>query len=226
MYGLHKLTLMPGLYRHLLVALSALFFALPLAQADGLAALTIIPAGSEQFDISTGVTTLPEGGEVIDAKRGLSLKSAFIRYEEDKFIETQDATVSGKFGTLSAETLTLDLEQNVITASGELSLESSNMLVTAQALDLFLDANVARLQGEVSSLSPSFEAHVLLLRLNEPGALLISPYQMQNGPFVLQQKSGGSMLQLYQEKVGETYVYNPSTEVEAALLSVLTPFMP
>lgn len=215
----------PSLFQALFFT-ALMLFALPLAQADDLAALTVIPAGSEQFDISTGVTTLPEGGEVIDAKRKLNLNSAFIRYEEDKFIETQDAVVTGKFGTLRAQTLTIDLEQNVIAASGELSLESPSMLVTAQALDLFLDANVARLQGDVSSLSPEFSAQVLLLKLNEPGALIISPYQVQNGPLVLTQKSDGRFLQLHQEKVGESYVYNPSTEVEANLLDALSPFMP
>lgn len=211
---------------YLFALLLTLAFGLPLAQADDLAALTIIPLGSEQFDISTGLTTLPEGGEVIDAKRKLTLNSAFIRYEENKFIETQDSVVTGKFGTLRAETLSIDLEQNIITASGELSFENASMLVTAQALDLFLDADVARLQGEVSSLSPAFEAQVLLLRLSEPGTLLVSPYQVENGPFTLKQKGDGSLLQLYREKVGKDYVYNPSTDIEPTLLTVMTPFMP
>ena len=230
MRSIHTLTLMlcfSRLFLQLLfAAVITLLFTLPLAQADNLAALTIIPAGSEQFDISTGLTTLPEGGEVIDAKRKLNLRSGFMRYEENKFIETQDAVVTGKFGTLRAETLTIDLEKNVIAASGELSLESTSMLVTAQALDLFLDADVARLQGEVSSLSPEFQAQTLLLKLNEPGALIMSPYQVQNGPLILTQKNSGHLLQLHQEKVGETYIYNPSTEVEASLLNAFAAFMP
>jgi len=216
----------PYFFNHAFALLLCLFLTLPLAQAEDLAALTIIPAGSEQFDISTGLTTLPEGGEVIDAKRKLNLNSAYIRYEDNKFIETQDSVVTGKFGTLRAETLRIDLEQNIITASGELSFENADMLVTAQALDLFLDDDVARLQGDVSSLAPAFEAQVLLLRLNKPGVLLMSPYQVENGPFTLTQRGDGDLLQLRSKQVGETYIYNPSTDIEPLLLSVMTPFMP
>ena len=200
---------------------------LPVAYSTEFAALTITPAGAEQVDIATGITTLPDGGEVVDAERELTLQSDFIRFEEGKFIETEGTEVTGKFGTLTADALRIDLEQDTITAEGELTLNNQTLSVTADALTLFLEPNVARLAGNVQSAAPEFETEALLLKLDEPDALLVSPYRFQNGPFTLEQSGQDTLLQLHQEK-GEdgTEVYNPSTTVSAELLETLEPYLP
>lgn len=202
--------------------------ALPsLAYSTEFAALTITPAGAELFDIATGITTLPDGGKVVDAERELILQSGFIRFEEGKFIETESTEVTGKFGTLTADALRIDLKQNTITAEGELTLNNQTLSVTADVLTLFLEPNVARLAGNVQSAAPEFETKALLLKLDEPDALLVSPYRFQDGSLTLEQSGQDTLLQLHQEQGADgAEVYNPSTTVSAELLETLEPYLP
>ena len=212
------------------------------AKTETFAALTITPNGAEVVDIATGVTTLPDGGRVIDAERGLSVESDYIRFAENDFIETKRATVTGTFGTLTAQTLYLDLKQNELKAQGEVLFGSANakkttgqdaagssLQVSADSLTLFLDAEVVRLAGHVTSDNPSFETDALLLDLaqNRPGALLVSPYTFENGPFTLQQSAAGNLLELRRDTLADgSSAYNPTTEVEAGLLHTLQPYLP
>lgn len=205
----------------------ALTFHASTPHAQTFAALTITPAGAEVVDIATGVTTLPDGGKVVDTERGLTLESAYIEFVEGEYITTKETTVTGGFGSLTAPELTLDLAKNELRAQGEVVFTSLNIQVTADDLTLFLDAEVARLSGHVTSRDPVFETDALLLNLNRPGALLVSPYEFQNGPFTLQQTSVGGLLQLRQDALPDgTYAYNPTTEVEAGLLQTLQPYLP
>ncbi len=207
--------------------LSAFALTLMVSAHAQFAALTVTPAGAEVVDIATGVTTLPDGGTVVDKERGLTLQSAYIEFVENEYIATKQATVTGKFGSLSAPELTLDLVRNELWAQGEVVFVGSDIEVRADRLTLYLDAEVARLSGHVTSRDPSFETDALLLNLEISGALLVSPYAFQNGPFTLQQTSAGSLLQLRQDALPDgTYAYNPTTEVEAGLLQTLQPFLP
>ena len=208
-------------------ALTLMVMTLMVSAHAQFAALTVTPAGAEVVDIATGVTTLPDGGEVVDAERGLTLRSTYIEFVEDEYIATKESTVTGKFGSLSAPELTLDLVRNELWAQGEVVFTGSDIEVRADRLTLFLDAEVARLSGNVTSRDPSFETDALLLNLKISGALLVSPYAFQNGPFMLQQTSAGALLQLRQDALPDgTYAYNPTTEVEAGLLQTLQPFLP
>ena len=195
--------------------------------AESFAALTITPKGAEVVDIATGVTTLPDGGRVVDAVRDLQLESDYLRFVEGEFIETRETTVTGAFGTLQASELYIDLEKNEISAEGEVAFTGSGLQVSADRLTLFLDAEVARLEGQVKSSSPSFKTGALLLDLSRHSALLVSPYAFQNGPFTLQQEAAGSLLELRQDTLPDgSRAYNPTTEVEADLLQALGPYLP
>ena len=121
----------------------------------------------------------------------------------------------------------IDLEQDTITAEGQLTLKNQTLTVTADTLTLFLEPNVAQLAGNVQSTSPEFETKALLLKLDEPDALLVSPYRFQDGPFILEQSGQDSLLQLHQEQADDgTQLYNPSTTVSADLLAALEPYLP
>ena len=205
----------------------ALTLTVSAAHAQSFAALTVTPTGAEVVDIATGVTTLPDGGKVVDKERGLTLQSAYIEFVEGEYIATKETTLTGKFGSLSAPELTLDLVKNELRAQGEVVFTSPDLEVRADTLTLFLDADVARLSGRVTSRDPSFETEALLLNLDQPGALLVSPYAFRNGPFTLQQTAAGGLLQLRQDALPDgTYAYNPTTEVEAGLLQTLQPYLP
>ncbi len=197
------------------------------AWAESFAKLTVTPSGEQHFDIASGVITLPQGGEIVDAERGIRVESAFIRYLEGAYIEAAGAVAEGKFGRLEAETLYLDLATNELRASGGLELENGGLLLRADELSLFLDANIARLSGRVSSTLPAFETDALIINLTSDSALLVAPYRFQSGPLTLTQNQQGSLLQLTQETLADgTRLYNPSTLVQAEVLETLTPYLP
>ena len=194
------------------------------AQA-GFAALTIVPAGEERFDLSSGITTLPQGGQVVDAERNLMLTGSYIQHKEGEFVEAREVTLEGEFGTLLAESVRLDLAEDTLSAA-EVSLTTGTLDVQATTLTLYLEPDIARLGGEVTSAVPAFEAATIVLALERGDSLLQSPYRFQDGPFTLQQTESGGMLYLHAERGenGETF-YNPSTTVPAELLEILRPYL-
>lgn len=208
-----------------------LFLALALlvggAGAESFAKLSVVAKGEQRFDIATGVTTLPEGGKVTDAERGIYLESSYIEYLEGSYVEAQGAVVEGRFGRFSAERLRLDLKSGELRASGELRFDGNGLTVRADELLLNLDADVLRLSGNVSSSAPSFETQALVLELDDNRALLVAPYRYQEGALTLSQGQAGSLLQLTQETLADgSQRYSPSTDVQAEVLQALTPYLP
>jgi hypothetical protein len=192
-----------------------------LGLAESFAALTVIPTGQQQFDISTGVTTLPEGGRVLDKETGLALEAAFVRYSEGGFIEAAGSTVEGKFGTLTASSIYVDVANQTISASGSLQLNYRLLSLSAERLTIYLQPDIAVLSGNVQSLDPSFSVTKLLINLKTQQALLVSPYVYQNGPLSLQQTSEGQLLQLIPIEGS----YNASTVISEDLQASLAPFL-
>lgn len=196
------------------------------AQAETFAALTIHPFGAQRLDIVTGVTTLADGGEIIVADSGVALRAAFIEYLEGEFIETTEAEVSGRFGTLKAEALRIDLSQHLITAGQTLLITPDGLELRADQLELYLETNIALLSGEVTSSAPAFSAAELAVVLSEQRALLVSPYRYEDGLFVLQQQATGELLQLTQQNGGgQEAVFNATTTINEDLLTLLTPYL-
>ena len=197
----------------------------PSGFAESFAALTVTPYGQQQFDISTGVSTLPEGGQVIDKETNLKLEASFVRYSEGGFIEATGSTVVGKFGTLSAASLYVDVAAQSISASGNLQFLYGTLSLTANTLKIYLTPDVAVLEGNVQSVNPSFSVSKLVINLKTQQALLLSPYVYQNGPLTLQQDSVGELLQLLPERSGETLSYNASSVISEDVLAALSPFL-
>lgn len=197
-----------------------------LVQAESFAALTINPYGAQRLDIVSGVTTLPDGGEIVVAEHGLTLRADFIRYLEGEFIETTGAEVIGRFGSLQAESLRIDLTQQLITATTTLLATDEGLKLRASHLELHLESEIARLSGEVTSTAPVFYAAELAVMLGEQRALLVSPYRYEDGLFILQQQSAGELLQLTQQNgEGEPLSFNASTTINEELLALLSPYL-
>jgi hypothetical protein len=197
----------------------------PLGFAESFAALTVTPFGQQQFDIATGISTLAAGGQIIDKETNLKLEASFVRYLEGGFIEATGSTVMGKFGTLTAESLYVDVAAQSISASGELHFLYSNLNLTANALNIYLTPDVAVLEGNVQSANPNFSVNKLVIYLKTQQALLVSPYVYQNGPLTLQQDAAGELLQLLPEGSGESLSYNASTIISEEILAVLGSFL-
>lgn len=210
----------------LLVSMLLILCALSVALAQSFASLTVTPRGSQNFDLSTNVTTLDEGGLVVDKETGLELEANFIRYEEGSFIEAEAARVLGKFGSLATRQLFVDSIEDVITAEGNITLNYNDLNLTADALTIYSEQDVVVLEGNVQSDLPSFESERLAIYLDTEQALLLSPYTYTNGSLSLRQTSAGKLLQLSpRSDAADIANYDASTTVTPDLLAQLEPYL-
>lgn len=209
--------------RALFVIFFALFSSLSLAQ---FAALTIKPNGPQKMDIATGITTLSQGGEVIDKQRGISLKASFIEYQDGVYIKAQTAQAEGFFGVLNTPELYLDAAQNTIVATGGVTLSQGGLSLTANSLNLYLSQGITVLSGNVNNQAPSFQAAQLVIKIGAGYALLVSPFTYQDGPLNLSKAEAGSLLQLNQTKEADnSFTYSISTTLDEAVNAELSPYI-
>jgi hypothetical protein len=195
--------------------------------AQGIAALTVNPTGEQQMDISTGITTLPEGGEIIDTGRDLKLNATFISYKEGEFVEAKGGTSEGPFGLLQAPELRLEVATNTITATGGISLTKDGLALTADSLTLELGSSIAVLSGHIKNTEPAFEAAAIVMKVGAGYALLASPFTYTNGFASIKQDNPGSLLQLKQlENEDGTFSYNVSAELDETINTELSPYLP
>lgn len=207
------------------IVTACLLLILSAAWAGTFAALTITPHGPQQLDIVTGVTTLPDGGEVVVAELELTLSARYIRYLDGEFIETREAELAGPFGRLVAEQLYVDLLQQRITASVANLETDDGLALQAGELILDLESQIAHFSGGVSGTAPAFEAAELWVALRERQALLVSPYRYQDGPLTLQQPAPGALLQLVQQAGEGPPSFDASTAVDQKLLALFAPYL-
>ena len=156
------------------------------------AALTIRPSGPEELDLTTGVTTLPQGGEIGYRAENVTLKGNFIRYLEGDFVEVRGATVMGDFGHLRAPQLRFDVGAQTLEAKGGATFSGEALELTAATLLLDLESDTAVLEGDVTSETPELTAQRVLVDLTGSQGLLVGPYTYQNGPIGL--KGGADKL--------------------------------
>jgi hypothetical protein len=195
--------------------------------AQGVAALTVKPAGEQNLDLSTNITTLPQGGEIIDKERGLTLTATFITYKEGEFIEATGGTSEGPFGILQAPELRLEVATDTITATGGISLSKDGLALTSDSLTLELKTSIAVLSGNVKNTAPAFETAAVVMKVGAGYAILASPFDYQDGLMQLAQKTPGSLLQLKQiENEDGTFSYNVSTTLDKTINTELTPYLP
>ena len=186
------------------------------------AALTVRPNGPEELDLTTGVTTLPQGGEVSYRKEGVALKGTFIRYLEGDFIEVEGAVVTGNFGTLAAPRLRFEVAAQTLKAQGGAAFSGEALELSADTLALDLGDEVALLAGNVSSKTPELSAQRAVIDLKNPQALLVGPYRYQDGPIGLT-GAAGKLLALSWDVEG---ALSASSQVPAALQTRFAAYLP
>jgi len=183
------------------------------------AALTVTPDGAQSYDISTGVTTLPDGGTVIDQDTGVRLHAKRLTYVDGAYIDASTVTVSGAFGTLTADKLHIDVPKAVLTASGDLALTRHALRLTAVRLTYDAGRQVADFTGPVTGAAPDFQASRLLLDAASGNVLLVGDYRYASGPLTLTAPEGGGRLELKLHQVNGSPVYDAATDVSSELLA-------
>lgn len=213
------------------LALVALGAALALAQdgaeeAAPFAGLQVIAHGDQVFDLATGVTTLPQGGEVVDRNSDLRLVGETLRYKDGAFIEAEGARVEGRFGAASAARLRIDVAARVLEAEGELKVEREGLRLEADGLLYDAEAEVVRFHGNVRADAPDFEAAAAVLDLRSGAIVLVGPYRFADGPFTLRAPAEGALLELVPAEGDAGTDYAAASEVSPELAARLEPFLP
>lgn len=182
------------------------------------AALSINSAGPQVIDITTGITTLPQGGSVIDRDTGVSFDAAHIRYLDGAFIEATDVTVDGAFGSLKADSVRIEMADSLLTASGNLRLERDGLIVVAAGLRYYALSAIAVFDGGVTGSEPAFNAERVLLDVVSGDVLLVGSYSFSSGLFTMTSPTDGGRLELRLHEVDGVIVYNAATDVSPELL--------
>lgn len=185
---------------------------------EAFAALVITSRGRQVFDITTGLTTLPDGGRIYDARTNVEVEAAIVKYVEGQYIDASGVVVSGEFGSFQAETMHVDMVDSVLSASGDLWLARDGLTVTAGSLQYFADQDVMVFDGGVKGTEPDFYADRLLLDVTTGDVLLDGRYTFAGAVFTLRSPEAGGHLHLRPQMHGEEYVYAAATEVSPELL--------
>ena len=201
------------------------FFLAPfvLAQATPFAALQITPYGDQTVDLATGVTTLSQGGEIVDEESGVTLTGSLVTYKEGDHVEVTDGEVAGEFGSLAAPTVRLDASAQTLEATGGVRFEGEGLALQSDTLTLYLEPDIAVAAGSLTSETPALEAAALLVDLQQNAALVVGPYRYTNGPLTLQSDTKDFLSLTW--GADETD-FEASTTVDPALHTRLEPYLP
>lgn len=206
--------------QRVLTAVLALLLTLPAAfGAEPFASLTVTPTGRQEFDIATGVTSLPDGGVITDQTTGVQLRAGYIEYLAGVFVQAAGAQVNGEFGLVSAEALRLDLEAGVLNADGGISLVRDGLTINAGSLVYYANRQVAVFSGGVVASGPAFQADQLYLDAVTGDVLLVGQYSFQDSLFTMTSPESGGQLELRMVLRDGQPVYDAATEVRPELLA-------
>ena len=175
------------------------------------------------MDLATGVTTLPQGGEIVDEESGVTLSGSLVTYKEGDYVEVTDGEVTGGFGFLAAPTVRLDLTEQTLGATGGVTFEGEGLALRSDTLTLYLEPDIAVAAGGLTSETPALQAAALLVDLQQNAALVVGPYRYENGPLVLQSEAADLLGLAW----GATETdFEASTAIDPALQTRLEPYLP
>lgn len=184
----------------------------PVGTPQDFAALSVRPNGPEELDLATGITTLPEGGEIVYRTEGVTLTGSYIRFLEGDFIEVRGALVTGTFGVLEAPELRFEIEPQRLVAQ-DATFVSEAVELRAATAELELERGVAVLSGGVTSTDPELGGERALVDLTGQQALLVGPYTFKDGPVALR-GDAGELLALRWDAAG---AFSAETQIPAVL---------
>ncbi len=200
-------------------------FLLTIAFAQSFASFFVEPNSTEEFDVITGVSELPDGGKVVDQDSGVTIVGDYVRYKEGEFIEVVEATVDGGFGTMIAPDITVDLVHNTLSAYGEVELTTTNLSINTTDLYIYLDPSIIIAQNEVVSLDPPFESSGAVLDSGVQQGFLLPSYTYQDGLFLLRSKSEKLQLRWFSDSEGNT-IFETTDDLDEDVVEKLAPYIP
>jgi hypothetical protein len=185
-----------------LVTAVLLMVVLGVVLASRFAGFEVKPSGNADFDVSTGVYTLPTGGTITDNQNKLVLEAKYIQYKERDFIRAKEAKLVSGSGNFVAATLEY-LTQSDTLKLGNLQFGSKDIKAVSASQGLLLKEDILILKGEVRSKNPQLEANVLVVDIAKDQALVQGAFAYSDGPTSLraQRPDAALLLTFTQGKV-------------------------
>jgi len=151
------------------------------AFAASFAAFSVEPAGDQVVDLTTGVTTLPEGGRLVDAERGIALEADWIEYKEGAFVRARGARLAHGDLRFEAGEIVYTAEEERVELGGGVRFSSRELKgLSAERGVLYLKDRVAVLLGGVEGEAPRLRARALVADLDEGLVLLLGPFRYED----------------------------------------------
>lgn len=158
--------------------------------------LNVTPRGPQNLNLETGVTDLPQGGTVSDARSGLRLTAARLQLNPGGRLVAQGAILTTRQGgTLRAPNLTYDPGRSTVTASGGVTYGDARLKnLTAGQMVIHLKTGFVSALGDVRAQSPALSGAALAFDLRTAQAALSGPYRLNAGAGQAQGSAGDHLL--------------------------------
>jgi hypothetical protein len=153
---------------------------LSLALAARFAAFSVEPAGPQRVNLDTGVTTLPQGGVLVDNENGLRLKAGYIEYKEGAFIRARALELLSAKETFRAQSLDYSIPKQEARFTGLLFSNQDFANVRAELGHGFLSEEVLIAKG-VRAEKPALTAETLVVDLRRREALAAGSFTLVDG---------------------------------------------
>ncbi len=197
---------------------------LPLALAARFAAFSVEPYGPQRVNLETGVTTLPQGGVIVDNENGLRLKGAYIEYKEGSFIRARKVELLSAKETFQAETLEHDIPKQEARFTGLLFSSPDFKGVQAQRALALFGEEVVVLRGQVRAQRPDLQGETLVVDLRAREGLVLGPFTYREGKATL--RGQGPAARLYLRFLGDKVQATTRPPAGAARLEAQARLLP
>jgi hypothetical protein len=192
------------------VMLSSLLVGVVLAQAG----LVIQPKGDQTVNPSTGITTLPQGGIVLDNAHGIRIEAAYIEHKRDDFVKATNATIITSGQTIKTPSLNYAIPSGRVDITGPLEVSSSDVkALKADKAVAYSSTERVVAVGNVRSSAPVLTANAVVFDTKKRTAFLYGNYRFESkdGKTKLSQTGAESALLVSFPKSG-----NPSATTKIA----------
>jgi hypothetical protein len=159
-----------------ILTISSLLLGIALAQGG-----LVIQANGDQETDADGVTTMSQGGTVIDNVNGISIKGSYIKVKDGVFLNATNATIiTAQSQSISASRIDWNIASDRMALSGPLNVSTSEVksLSSANAV-VFPKAGIIVSPGAVSASSPVIKANSAVLDGKNHEAFLSGKYLFQ-----------------------------------------------
>jgi lipopolysaccharide assembly outer membrane protein LptD (OstA) len=194
------------------------------ALAANFANFNIQPTGSQNLDLASGVTTLPQGGRVSDTSAGFSVTAKWIQYKDGVFLSARQALVTTQDGgKVRADLVNYQVATKLMRASGHLLYSDRRVVhLTAARATYNTATQIVVVTGSVRAQQPALSATELMVDYLKKQALLVGRYRYAYQGTSLSNNAPSGVLLLQWSPSGAVQV---TTEPSAAQLAPYRPYL-